>query len=869
MDPSSGPGGEAPEGPPRDDRADVVDRRSGRCPPSRPIHDSLSALERLTHLKLQGGVLMELSRIDVRFFRSFNFDYERKAHPKGQPAAWEDQDPWHPFVRVPIESDITAVVGSNEAGKSQLLIAVKAAFTGQPIDRADFCRYSDRYSVRSGELRLPEFGAVFTLTADEAETPPITALRGRREFGLYRPGSAAAFLVIDQERVQLLPADLSALTAALPAIFDISTDVAIPDTVSIAELAGEPRRPLHRRRTRARLLRTLFDLAPGSDAASTGTAVLPILTDGEGVDDAHAAAERRREREFELAKKLLITAAGIDQGSFKELRDAVAEENEGQIEAVIKGMNTAIKENLNIQRWWSQDRDFELRVEAREHELAFTIEDRTKSRYSFKERSQGLRYFLSYFVQLLAHRLEGRRTDLLLLDEPDAYLSSTGQQDLLRLLHDYAHPEDGGLGGQVVYVTHSPFLVDRNAPHRIRVLDKGAEDEGTRVVRDAANNRYEPLRSSLGQYVAETAFIGGKNLFVEGVADQVLLAGTTAHLARTRGSQQDVLNLNEITVVASGGADGIPYLVYLARGRDTIKPPCVVLLDGDTAGLQAEKVLQRGDQRKKRILEDRFIVRLDLWAAGSGLSFDEHVTVNEIEDLIPVPLLRRAAVNYLARFQDLSEVSRLNEFTIEAIAGAVRKADGSTWDGVAAVYTAMFEGEHLDKVGLAREVVQLLATTPDADGIATLLTRFAALLTVLREALEDADLEEQERRADSRLDRAVRAFEADYSRGVAKTDALRVLKQIDAALGDSEFADQHRIQIAGIIRDFELHDRAHPTVPRFPNFKDAVRALRSNERLAYQDDAQQDPSASHPPQPLRTAAPVPAPELRPAATPTW
>src|SRR5690606_29107093 len=155
------------------------------------------------------------------------------------------------------------------------------------------------------------------------------------------------------------------------------------------------------------------------------------------------------------------------------------------------------------------DRDFDLLVEAREHELAFTVRDRTGSKYSFQERSQGLRYFLSYFVQLAAHRIRHAAPDLLLLDEPDGSLSSIGQQDLLRVLHDYALPEAGGEGSQVVYVTHSPLLIDKNAPHRIRVLDKGVEAEGTRVVRDAANNRYEPLRSALGAYVAETAFIGG------------------------------------------------------------------------------------------------------------------------------------------------------------------------------------------------------------------------------------------------------------------------------------------------------------------------------------------------------------------------
>ena len=142
---------------------------------------------------------------------------------------------------------------------------------------------------------------------------------------------------------------------------------------------------------------------------------------------------------------------------------------------------------------------------------------------------------------------------------------------------------------------------------------------------------------------------------------------------------------------------------------------------------------------------------------------------------------RRAAINYLARFENLDSVSGLDGFTTAAISTAVEEAGGSTWKGLAAAYSQAFPGEHLEKVGLAREVVQLLATSPDSDGVPNLLHRFANLLDVLRDMLETADIEEQERRAGSRLDRAIHAFASDYSRGINKTDALRVLKQIDSA----------------------------------------------------------------------------------------
>lgn len=554
---------------------------------------------------------MKLTRIDVRFYRSFNFDFERKARPKAAREAWEDQDgPWFPFVRIPIDADITAIVGANESGKSHLLGAIKGALGVEQIDRADFCRYSTQYSVQVDQLRYPEFGAWLELQSTE-EAIDVPALSGVRDFALFRPGDRSPFLVVDGQRVPITREELFTLEQRLPGIFEMATDLAIPDSVSIRRLAGR-NRPALKRAERSYLLDEID--ASDQDEASLGSLLSRLLSRPATMTSRTVAED---DAEFELVQQLLLTAAKIAPSQFSELQRGLAAGKEGFVEGLVGRMNAAIKENLNVQRWWTQDKKFDLLLEAREHELALTIQDRTAATYSFKERSQGLRFFLSYFVQLTAHRLAGKGGDILLLDEPDAYLSSVGQQDLLRILQDYANPEGGEAGGQVVYVTHSPFLIDKNAPQRIRVLDKGADADGTRIVMDAANNRYEPLRSSLGSYVAETAFIGGQNLFVEGAGDQVLLAGLSNHIARRERSTASVLDLNRVTIVSSGGADGVPYMVYLARGRDTVKPACVALLDGDEAGRRAEGVLKR-----ERYARSEY----SLTATSSGLTRGPAVT---------------------------------------------------------------------------------------------------------------------------------------------------------------------------------------------------------------------------------------------------
>jgi hypothetical protein len=92
--------------------------------------------------------------------------------------------------------------------------------------------------------------------------------------------------------------------------------------------------------------------------------------------------------------------------------------------ALVEAVNDQLERYLNFKKWWVQDRDFSLRVTPREHELVFTIRDRTGTEYTFDERSSGLKFFLSYLIQAQSHRPQTDRKSILLMDEPDTYLAS-------------------------------------------------------------------------------------------------------------------------------------------------------------------------------------------------------------------------------------------------------------------------------------------------------------------------------------------------------------------------------------------------------------------------------------------------------------
>lgn len=520
---------------------------------------------------------------------------------------------------------------------------------------------------------------------------------------------------------------------------------------------------------------------------------------------------------------------------------------------MIQKINDSLAKHLNFPRWWAQDREFRLLVSRSEYDLVFTIRDRTGTDYSFAERSSGLKFFLSYHVQLLAHEApENGQPEVLLMDEPDTYLSSQGQQDLLRILEEFALPEDKTRHDQVLYVTHSPFLINRNAGERIRVLDKGVSDEGTRVVKDVARNHYEPLRSSLGAFVAETSFIGGSNLFVEGLADQVLLAGVSSHLLAQGAPRTDTLDLNAVTIVPSGSASSVPYLVYLARGRDVVRPACVVLLDSDSAGDDAAKAIEKGGPRRKELLPRQFVVRVGAWAksAQEKLLVADNVTVSELEDLVSLPVAVAAARNYAVKVVEMprEEAERLSEADVAAKLVA---NPGSLFDALEAAFAERLGPDvHIEKIGFGKEVVAALAAARAVEavpaGFPDVEQNFLLLLAELAKVLRRADKEEQDRRLNNRLKRTISGFLSDHPTPTTRERGRLLVEEIITSLENSEAGDRVRMLAEKLRRDFLLDEDLTEPIDRYDDFLERVEGLGYEERLATQDP--------------KVVVPVPAPE---------
>lgn len=805
---------------------------------------------------------IRLKGIYVRFYKSFNFDYLRKHHRNAQQDAWELIDnQWYPFVHVTIESDITTVVGANESGKSHLLSAIEKGISGVGLSRQDFCRYSQFFTVEKGKMRWPDFGLEWSgwSIADAAAINEIFGLPAETKierFLVFRFNKVTTTVFVlhgtDWRRTDLTSVQTRTIETILPNTFRINAQVALPSSVPIKWLISGEKFASEKYEALGRESRfNLFDVVLGTienfasaDTVKSSAAALhekysPFMSSS--VTRAEERDREHRELEFNLARDLILKVAKIDKAALSDLHDAIKAGNDGHANGIIARINASLASALNFPKWWAQDRNFSVTVSPREHDLVFTIRDRTATEYSFGERSAGLKYFLSYYVQYLAHDVPADKSEILLMDEPDAYLSSQAQQDLLRIFDAFAEGQNSRRPVQVIYVTHSPFLIDKNHSGRIRVLEKGSGDEGTRVIRNASKNHYEPLRSAFGAFVGETAFIGNCNLMVEGAADQILLAGA-ATLLKDRGATDfETLDLNKITIVPTGSASHVAYMVYLARGRDIEQPAVIVLLDSDEAGNSALKVLKKGEVKKKPLLKLQYILQIASLADEILTVPSKAPALMEIEDLIPLHICIEAAKLYLADFCERPDLTSglTPEFVTSHFA-----ANESVFKALEKTFVALDAELHLDKLGFARSVGEVTRRFNTENGDAAdkeSLHQFEVSFKVLfrklggmqRAAVRELTME----RVGSRVDRAIDRFLQDFDRGARREQVVVLFEELENVLDDSKEADAIMMELKAIRRDFHLDEEFTLPVAKYDDFKTRLRRIRYTAVLAIDENA--------------------------------
>ncbi len=211
----------------------------------------------------------------------------------------------------------------------------------------------------------------------------------------------------------------------------------------------------------------------------------------------------------------------------------------------------------------------------------------------FDQHSAGFQWFFSF----LAAFSEYENADppvVILLDEPAVGLHAKAQADFLRFIEDRLTKKC-----QVIYTTHSPFMVQPGHLERVRIVEDRGKEEGGTVSIDVLTRDPDtlfPLQGALGYDLAQHLFVGPNNLVVEGTSDYTYFWVISDFLA----SQAGRTSLDpRWSIVPVGGADAVPTFVALLGHHLDV----TVVVDSRRDGQQKlSKMANEGYLSKHRIV---------------------------------------------------------------------------------------------------------------------------------------------------------------------------------------------------------------------------------------------------------------------------
>ena len=241
---------------------------------------------------------------------------------------------------------------------------------------------------------------------------------------------------------------------------------------------------------------------------------------------------------------------------------------------------------------------------------------------SLGTRSRGFVWFFSFLAWYSKLQRNGENL-ILLLDEPGLSLHAKAQADLLRYFEDALKPNH-----QLLYTTHSPFMIDPQQFDRVRIVqdrsieedenELAEEDQGTKVtteVLDATSDSLFPLQGALGYEIYQTLFIGPNNLVVEGVSD-LLYIQTVSELLQSQG--KDGLS-EDWTVTPVGGSDKVPTFVALIGAQTNLN--VAVLIDYQKRDRQVIENLY-----KRKLLDQNHVVTYADFVSGDEADIEDMFT---------------------------------------------------------------------------------------------------------------------------------------------------------------------------------------------------------------------------------------------------
>ncbi|KXH79701.1 AAA family ATPase [Chryseobacterium kwangjuense] len=330
--------------------------------------------------------------------------------------------------------------------------------------------------------------------------------------------------------------------------------------------------------------------------------------------------------------------------------------------------NKNLSITFHIDKIESTDRNSNTRIV--EHVLDIRVKSKGVS-LSLKNRSKGFNWFFSFLVWFKKIQEDHESNYILLLDEPGLNLHASAQADLLRFLEDLSKDY------QIIYTTHSPFMISSENLNRVRTV---LETDQSSIISDSIQekdpNTLFPLQAALGYDIAQNLYVSKKNLLVEGVSDLIILTAMSSILE----SENRTFLRADVTIVPTGGLEKVATFISLLRGSN-LETVCLLDSYTDAKGkakmdsLIAEKIIHGKkvrffhdflDTYDTADLEDIFTKKdyLNLFNAA----FPEHVDISEADlnpaiNQIIIQINKHLAI---ARFNHYRPANQLTKMAVDA-----------------------------------------------------------------------------------------------------------------------------------------------------------------------------------------------------------
>jgi len=473
--------------------------------------------------------------------------------------------------------NITGLIGQNEAGKTAILEALYSFSTDN---------ISPDYLRSDGSM--PEVSCSFYIDLDEFKklfegyTLPrglVKFIKDKKRINLTRvwENEENSKLILEEEELSKLFQEQEVVQNN-EEVDDQNIEVNEND-----HSTGPEEENKEELLTKEKFIELFFDATPEFEFFEDFASLLPDTIDLEDLQ-----SENEKVEGYKGAKNFLAIA-GLDMNFFQK-RDLRIIENQ------IERLNRSI--TADFQEFWSQKvgktNKISIEFELKHHDanqgekagkpyLVFWIKDGEEKLYP-KQRSKGVRWFTSFYLQLKASSIEEDNCGkIFLIDEPGGSLHARAQEDVLKVFEQIKDKV------QVIYTTHSPYLINLETLYRLLAVQRADEEDykSETLVFDAhklgsvSSDTLSPVYTLMGVDFSHQQVIKKKN--------NVLLEEISAFYYFT-AFWKLVNSSKEVYFLPATGVNKIPQLANLFLGWGL---NFIVVVDDDSSGRSIYNELKR------------------------------------------------------------------------------------------------------------------------------------------------------------------------------------------------------------------------------------------------------------------------------------